>query len=62
VGLFLRLSTQWRYGMMGGVLGLDYPGVEALLRIERVKDRAAVFVGLQIMESGALPELNKPKK
>ncbi|MGN2393356.1 DUF1799 domain-containing protein, partial [Pelomicrobium sp. G1] len=51
VELFLGCATQWRVdGMSGAVLGLDYQGVEALMRIRRVRDRAALFDDLQIME------------
>lgn len=58
--LFLACATQWRMdGMSGTVLGLDYPGVEALLRLRKVRDRAAVFADLQVMERAALEVLNR---
>ncbi len=61
LGLFLRAGTQWRVvaGMGGGqYLGLDYAGVEAMLRLARVPDRRAVFEDLQLMERAALQVLN----
>ena len=59
VEVFLALSTQWRFeGMSGTYFGLDYPGVEAALRMLRIKDRRAVFDDLRAMERAALEELN----
>lgn len=58
VDVFLRLETQWRIGPMGNVLGLNYPSVESLLRLMRVRQKTEVFNGLQIMERAALPLLN----
>lgn len=53
--LFTRLETQWREDSMSGKrLGLDYAGVEALLRLHRVPKRAAVFEDLCAMERAAL--------
>lgn len=61
--LFLACATQWRVdGMSGTVLGLDYPGVEALLRLRRVRDRAAVFADLQVMERAALEVLHRRRR
>jgi hypothetical protein len=57
--MFLRLFSQWRIGPMGGFLGLEYAGVETLLRIERVRRRAEMFAKLQVMERAALPVLNE---
>ena len=57
--LFLRLSTQWRTGGFGGFFGLDYSAVNALFRIERVKNQRAVFADLQTMEHAAISVLNK---
>lgn len=58
--LFLRLSSQWRYGAMGGVIGLNYPSMESLMRMLRVKDKAAMVDDLQVMERAALEVLNLP--
>lgn len=55
VQAFLRVQTQWRVGGMGGhPIGLDYAGVEAALRMMRVRDKAELFDGLQVMEAAAL--------
>lgn len=56
--LFIACQTQWRTGPLGGALGLDYPGVETVLRVRRVKDRAAAFECLQMMEAAAIEALN----
>jgi len=56
----MRLQTQWQI-INGVFLGLQYASVDALMRILRVKDRAAVFEDLQIMEISALRVLNEKK-
>lgn len=60
--IFLSLRTQWRMvaGMGGAyVQGLDYAGVEALLRLKRVPNRTELFEDLQLMEEAALEVMNK---
>lgn len=53
--LFLKCATQWRHAGMTGVrTGLDYPSVEAVMRITGVQDQADVFWRLQLIERGAL--------
>lgn len=51
---FLACSTQWRVAGMGGVLGLDYGGVEVVMRQRKVGDTSVMFGKLQAMESAAL--------
>ena len=57
--LFLKLSTQWRVGGMGGIVGLDYAAVDAFFRIYRVKARAERMDDLRVMELAAMIVLNK---
>ena len=52
--LFLSLDTQWQIGAMGEVIGLNYGGVEAVFRIKGIKERAALFDDLQVMERAAV--------
>jgi hypothetical protein len=59
VELFLACQTQWRVAPMGGVIGLDYPGVEALMRLRRVRDRPGEFARLQRMEYSALNAIDE---
>jgi hypothetical protein len=61
VEMFLRCQTQWRT-TMSGVCGLDYSAVEWLFRLYEVKDQAAVFEDLQVMEAAAVKILNKGAK
>ena len=58
VQAFLRCATQWVCaGMTGQRVGLNYAGVEAVLRLTvPARDRATVFAGLQTMEIAALTE------
>lgn len=60
VQLFAAVQTQWRvHGFTGRPLGLDYPAVEAAMRMLRIKDRPATFERIRIMEAAALATLNK---
>jgi len=53
------VSTQWVYGGMGGIVGLNYAGVKVVLDMTvKKKARAEVFQDLQLMERVALPILN----
>lgn len=61
VEIFLRLATQWRLGAMGGVFGLDYTAVEAVLRMLRTDNPREIFDSIQVMEYAALPVLNEKK-
>lgn len=58
---FLRVSTQWRTSM-GGVIGLDYSVLMMVMDMYDIKDKKAVFEGIQIMESAALSSLNDKGK
>ena len=61
LAIFLSLSTQWRAIESAAgvkVVGLNYPAVESVLRIRKVRDRERVFSDIQIMESAVLPILN----
>ena len=56
---FLAVQTQWRTGPLGGVLGFDYQGVQAALRMMKVKDIPTMFEDLRVMERAALEVLNR---
>jgi len=55
--LWQSVQTQWRIGM-GGPTGLDYAGIEALMRMRNVSraERPELIEGLQVMEVVALEE------
>lgn len=59
--VFLACHTQWRI-LTGGTKpfyqGLRYAEVETVLRIKRIKNRAAVFADVQMMEEAARDVLN----
>lgn len=61
VMFYIGLRTQWRFAPFGGVIGLDYPGVEAAMRMQRIPagNRPALFGKIQIMEGAALVVLNE---
>ncbi|MFZ4498752.1 MAG: DUF1799 domain-containing protein [Burkholderiales bacterium] len=55
--LWQAVQTQWRIGM-NGPTGLDYAGIEALMRMRNVSraERPELIEGLQVMEVVALEE------
>lgn len=54
VELFGACATQWRVLPMGGLLGLDYSAVRAVLQMRGVLDQAAAFDDVRLLEQGAL--------
>lgn len=57
-----RLSGScWKYLPMGGVAGFDYPQIESLMRLLKIKpaEKSTLFEQLQWIERGALDALNK---
>ena len=60
VQFFLRLPTQWRYGMSGRT-GLDYTAVMSLLATMRLPldKEAEILESVQVMEMAALEAMNK---
>lgn len=61
LGVFVACSSQWRI-LTGGTKpyyqGLRYEALEAVLRLRNIKDRAAVFGDVQVMEAAAREVLN----
>ena len=55
--LFQGLSTQWRVAPMGGLLGLDYTAVHAVLQIKQLPSR--LFDDLRHIEQGALAAIRE---
>lgn len=55
---FMRLQTQWVYGLRGPV-GLNYAGVRAALDMMRTEVTTELFDDLQVMESAALKILTE---
>lgn len=60
VNLFSSVLTQWRMGPSGPV-GLDYAGVEAVMRMRMVpaKERGQMLDDLRIMERAALAAIRE---
>lgn len=59
--LFSRCDTLWRVAPMGGVLGLDYSGVEALMRMAGIDaiSRLSLLDELRVMEAEATGIINQ---
>lgn len=66
--VFRACATQWKVASIhvGGktvlsYLGLDYPGVEAVMRnlLPETSDRSRVFLDVMVMEAEALLVLNE---
>lgn len=63
LGVFLCCRTQWRAGFSGAI-GLDYAGVEAIVRMRRLVPRARlpdVIAELQILEAETLAESSRQR-
>lgn len=63
-GVFVASRTQWRAGLES-VTGLDYAGVEALIRMRRLVPRnrmPEVMAELQILEDETLAEHRRQRK
>tara|TARA_S200000501_G_scaffold223387_1_gene209516 strand:- start:13711 stop:14115 length:405 start_codon:yes stop_codon:yes gene_type:complete len=64
VEMFIKAQTQWQTSA-GGFVGLKYEIFlmqGGLFDLYNIKDRTKILEELQIMESYALPELNKESK
>jgi hypothetical protein len=59
--LFLKLRRQFNIGSMGGYFGIPIPAKESLFNIEQIplEDRSELLDDIQLVEDGALQELNK---
>ncbi|MBK7954576.1 MAG: DUF1799 domain-containing protein [Candidatus Accumulibacter sp.] len=59
--VFIAMQTQWALGGMGGVVGLRYESLPAMLDLLGTKKpaRREVFAALRVMESAALKVLNE---
>ena len=53
VSLFERVQTQWRVGMAGPT-GLDYPGVEVVMRLLAPEEPLDTLDRVRVMEHEAL--------
>ena len=58
IELFLNVQTQWNTSV-GGITGLNYASVLAVIDIFGYDDSKAVFSDLQVMEITALQIFNK---
>ncbi|MDO6489295.1 DUF1799 domain-containing protein [Colwellia sp. 6_MG-2023] len=59
--LFLKLRRQFIIGGMGGYFGIPIMAKESLFNIEQtpLEDRSQLLDDIQLVEDGALQELNK---
>jgi len=57
--IFVACETQWRFLPSGYRLGLDYPALEAVMRLQKIKNKSDVFTRVRVMERAALALLNK---
>lgn len=57
--VFLACSTQWNVHFSGKAQGLNYPALEAVLRMQGCMEQQQIFEDLRAMEYAALDEFNK---
>lgn len=60
LSVFMKLQTQWRYGM-AGITGLDYSGVLAVLTFMGIAHTPDLFGKIQVMERAVLNLRNGDK-
>ena len=58
VKCFISCQSQWNTSF-GGITGLDYASVLAVINMYKYSDPIAVFEGIQIMEAAAMAVMNK---
>lgn len=59
--IFRSCGTQWRFSM-SGVTGLDYTAVINVIKMKvKKKQRERVFDDIQLLETGALQQINRRK-
>lgn len=60
VMVFCQCSTQWQYGAMGGVTGLNYQGVKVVLELTvKQREHREIFAAIQVMERAAMAVINQ---
>ena len=61
--MWLAIQTQWTVSM-GGITGLNYPGVETCMRLRglKKKTRTSLFLLIQMMERASLEEWARQRK
>ena len=59
--LFLKCQTQWNVSV-GGVTGLNYASVLAMIDMYKYGEPSSVFEDLQVIEIAAMEALNKEAK
>lgn len=62
VEVFIAASTQWvRSGMAGEMTGMNYAGVEALMRMMNIQPTRNLLDRIRIMEGAGLEVLRNKK-
>lgn len=61
VTTFFRCSTQWRSSGFG-LIGLDYPALVAVMKLDRVRDKQDTFNRIRVLESAALATLSAKRE
>lgn len=56
IALFARVQTQWNHSSMGGLLSLNYQGVETVARALDLTLDANLLRDLQVMETTVVQE------
>lgn len=57
--VFCACATQWRMIPMGGIQGLDYAALRAVMQMRGVLDQEAAFEDVRLLELGALGAFRK---
>ena len=58
--MFLRMQTQWNVSM-NGLVGLNYPALETLIRLYKIEEPLELFEKVQVIERAALVKMNSKR-
>lgn len=52
--VFVSCETQWRFAPSGRRIAMDYPSVDASMRMQKTPNRPDVFQRIRVMERAVL--------
>ena len=58
--MFLRMQNQWNVSM-NGLVGLNYPALETLIRLYKIEEPLELFEKVQVIERAALVKMNSKR-
>lgn len=60
--IFCQMTTQWVVGGMGSAIGISYPSLDTVMKLNRIKDRLDCFRRIRVLERRALEHMQTEVK